>query len=59
MKLCIQDEFGVLKSAVICFGEHIPTYGEYKSDDLEFTSTTRILGTKIYYSNNKNLFLKY
>ena len=51
MKLCIQDEFGVLKSAVICFGEHIPTYGEYKSDDLEFTKYHP-------YSWNKNLLLK-
>jgi len=51
MKLCVQNEFGVLKSAVVCWGENIPTYKKYKSDDPEFTKYHS-------YSWNKDRLLK-
>jgi len=37
MKLNIQNEFGTLRSVVVCLGENIPVYEEYKTDDPEFT----------------------
>ena len=37
MKLNISNEFGSLKSVVVCWGENVPKYEEYKTDDPEFT----------------------
>ena len=36
MKLWVVDEFSPLKKVVVCWGEHVPEYGNYKSNDPEF-----------------------
>lgn len=36
MKIKIENEFGVLKKVVVCFGESIPEYETYHSDEPEF-----------------------
>ena len=51
MKLHIQNEFGTLKSAVVCWGENIPTFENYRTNDPEFTKYHP-------YSWNKDLLLK-
>ncbi len=37
MKLSINNEFGKLKTVVVCWGKNMPLYKDYKSDDPEFT----------------------
>ena len=36
MKLNINNEFDELKSVVVCLGNNIPLYEEYRTDDPEF-----------------------
>ncbi len=37
MSLNISNEFSTLRSVVVCWGDNIPEYGKYKTNDPEFT----------------------